>query len=956
MAKVILTPGNTGPVNEGERRVVQWLKAHLPDVFELYPNLTVVVDGGKNQVECDIVVIGPDCMWIVEVKDLAGRVVVGEHEFMVDGDPRSHPVLDTRLKAQKIKSRLSRDPDLASVWIQQLVVLAREPRSLAVADSVSNFVMTPMRASEVIDNPELIGLKRGRLPEPKQARIRERLAVDASARPPRARFGPWETERLLSSGGGKHWWLARHEVFDSYAVLEVTSIDPLQSKATQSAIRERALRAAKTGNIVGPSPRILAPANAFVADDGSVVVVHPRSPLPTLETDLEDTLGRSDEIRRRIVADVAEAVSLCHGRGVAHRLIGPSAIHVDQNGESALAGFGYSRLEDQGAAVAPSTWSNLGEFWDAPEHAGGEVGREADLFALGSLIMALWPDGPPDPLASAASTLTAPDPSARVPDAAELSAIARAEEAVPPDMRIDPAPGVLFDDRYLLEEAVSSGAATTIWKATDTLVDQTVAIKIYDPGAAGERLAREYDSLHDNTHPGIVRVRQVDRIDDRWYLVSEFVEGPDLRAAMLEPSGVRSEEATTIVLRLLDALQSVHPDMDEIADLLGATEGDDVAERLIALRESGLAHRDVTPENLILHTDRGPVLVDFGLASRLGGATVGSTPAYLPPDAAPDNADPDVDLFATGVILHELLTGRHAYSDRDPVAGQLDVDETIGKGLVDVVTRACAPKRGDRFRSAAEFVDAIAALGLPDAALPQPQAGVVDILRAIDAALAEGRPMDALEICPSDWDGVRERIELHIRAAKEAVESPVLLELDGWKLSQTATEPFGKSTDTGGEERGPGVSHVYLIHGPAGEAIEIRDNITADARWVDCLDTFQTAMPWKRLAQGLRMGTTLDGDRMMIELRQARINDDKLWSNLYKATASELDDGAGCGVRSLLSDWGAMSYGTREEVIGDTSQRRTYMCVTASSDTEHLPAIAYLLTRVVPLARGVETD
>jgi hypothetical protein len=348
------------------------------------------------------------------------------------------------------------------------------------------------------------------------------------------------------------------------------------------------------------------------------------------------------------------------------------------------------------------------------------------------------------------------------------------------------------------------------------------------------------------------------------------------------------------------------------------------------------------------------VLVDFGMASRPGGAAVGATAAYLPPDAAPDNADPDVDLFAAGVILHELLVGRHPYTDRDPVAGELAVDDTIGAGLVDVVTRACAPNRAERFQSAGEFIDAMVALAIPEAVLPPPRMELVDLLRTIDVLLAEGRPAEAMKLCPPEWEAVRERIELHMRAAKKGAEAPPLLELGGWKLIPAGQKRFAIATDTGGEERGPGTANVYLIHGPAGEAIEIHDNVTADARWVQASDTFQTPLPLKRLGQGLRMGTKLDGDRMMIELRQARINDEKLWSNLYKANASDLDAGVGRDAGALLADWGAEGYGTREAVVGDDSRRRTDMCVTGAKDCEHLPAIAYLATRVLPLAQGIQ--
>jgi hypothetical protein len=120
-------------------------------------------------------------------------------------------------------------------------------------------------------------------------------------------------------------------------------------------------------------------------------------------------------------------------------------------------------------------------------------------------------------------------------------------------------------------------------------------------------------------------------------------------------------------------------------------------------------------------------------------------------------------------------------------------------------------------------------------------------------------------------------------------------------------------------------------------------------------DTFQTDMPLKRLGQGLRLGTTIDGASMMIELRQARIKDDKLWSNLFKTEPSELDDGAACDVGALMAEWGATGYGTRGEVWNDESNRRGDMCVVAPVDVDHLPAVVFMATRVLPLARGITT-
>ena len=83
------------------------------------------------------------------------------------------------------------------------------------------------------------------------------------------------------------------------------------------------------------------------------------------------------------------------------------------------------------------------------------------------------------------------------------------------------------------------------------------------------------------------------------------------------------------------------------------------------------------------------------------------------------------------------------------------------------------------------------------------------------------------------------------------------------------------------------------------------------------------------------------------------IKDDKLWSNLFKAEPSELDQGANCDVENLMVEWGAIGYGTREEQVGDQSNRKRQMCVVAPTDVEHLPAVAFLVTRILPLARGI---
>mgnify|MGYP002629763491 FL=1 len=946
-AQVVLAPGNPGPVNEGERRVLEQLAASLPDSFELHPNLQVAVDRGAL-VECDIIVFGPDCIWVVEVKDLAGEVIVDEHSFVVNGEPRSHPVHSTRLKAQKIKSRLAVNPELSAVWIQPLVVLARTPMALRIAPTMTASVVSADRAVETISDPTLIGLQRDRLPERTRSIAKARLALDSRARTPRSRFGAYLADELLSAGGGHQWWRAHHEVFDTQVLLQVVPFDALADPAEAARRKDRVLRAARVGRLLGAHPNLLAPETAFRADDGSYIVVHPVSSAPTLDaTDIEKL---TDEAKRRVVAGVARLVEHCGRRGVAHRTIGPTAIHVASNGYAQVTGFAHAHVEQAtGATVAPADWASLGgDFWAAPEHAGGAVGHAADLFALGRLIEHLWPDGPPTELADAAQTLTVSDPASRAPTAGQVSGLAMHPPAPAPVTSA----GSTIANRFILDRQLGQGAHASVWAASDTVTNQRVAVKLYDSVDAGDQIMHEYEALLDVTHPAIVRVRDATKLDNRWALVTELLDGPDLRAVMLERGGVPQEEAIPIALRLLDGLRTIHPDMDEINRLVAAVNLNDAdIERLVRLRKKGFAHRDVKPENVILTADRGPVLVDFGLAARLGDGAAAGTPAYRPPDVAPDGADPDTDLFAIGIILHELLTGKHPYDERDPVAGDFAPTAVANGPLAAIVARACAPAHSDRFGSATEFIDELVALGIEERDLPAPGVDVIELLRSIEDAISECRWDGALELCPADWSSVRDRIERRRSLDESAHAEEPLLAVDGFSITPVGSRPFATAKDTGGEEVGPGVVGTYLVRGPTGEMLEVLQYRCDDGPlWVQGGDTFQTELPLKRLGQGLRLGTTIDGDRMMIELRIARMKDER-WSNLFKATHGELDAGAGVDVAEVLSRFGGDQVGTREDVIGDDGRRKTFMCVAGEVDAEHLPAIAHFLTRVLPLGR-----
>lgn len=105
MAIVKRLPGNTGPINQGEEVVLAHLEKALPNSFTLIPNITISFERDGAE-EYDIIAVGPDGVFVVEVKTIFGSVEITEQTMTVDGDVRSNPWNSSRIKAQKLASRL----------------------------------------------------------------------------------------------------------------------------------------------------------------------------------------------------------------------------------------------------------------------------------------------------------------------------------------------------------------------------------------------------------------------------------------------------------------------------------------------------------------------------------------------------------------------------------------------------------------------------------------------------------------------------------------------------------------------------------------------------------------------------------------------------------------------------------------------------------------------------------
>lgn len=218
----------------------------------------------------------------------------------------------------------------------------------------------------------------------------------------------------------------------------------------------------------------------------------------------------------------------------------------------------------------------------------------------------------------------------------------------------DPLVGHVLDGRYQVIDRVARGGMATVYRATDIRLGRMVAVKVMHVGLGDDAdFARKFDrearSAARLSHPHVVSV--FDQGDDsgRPYIVMELVEGRTLRSVI-------SREAPLTPIR---ALSMIEP----------------VLSALAAAHEAGLVHRDIKPENVLI-SERGEIKVgDFGLArivsAQTSTATAGlliGTVSYLPPElVVSGKADARSDVYSTGVVLFELLTGRKPHTGETPI-------------------------------------------------------------------------------------------------------------------------------------------------------------------------------------------------------------------------------------------------------------------------------------------------
>jgi serine/threonine-protein kinase len=257
-----------------------------------------------------------------------------------------------------------------------------------------------------------------------------------------------------------------------------------------------------------------------------------------------------------------------------------------------------------------------------------------------------------------------------------------------------------LNNRYELQAKIGDGGMAVVYRALDTQLNRTVAVKILrdtyasDP-AFLQRFKREAQSAASLAHPNIVNVYDVGQDGDLNYIVMEYIEGVNLKDMINKEAPLPTQQALEITAQICDAIGYAH--------------------------SRGLIHRDIKPQNILIDRSGRVKVTDFGIAKSQGdmtltqtGITLGTVHYFSPEQAKGQPATPQSDIYSIGVVLYELLTGRIPFESDSPVALAIKhIEETpppprrynpnIPPELEQLVLRALSKNPAQRYPSAAAF-------------------------------------------------------------------------------------------------------------------------------------------------------------------------------------------------------------------------------------------------------------
>ena len=260
--------------------------------------------------------------------------------------------------------------------------------------------------------------------------------------------------------------------------------------------------------------------------------------------------------------------------------------------------------------------------------------------------------------------------------------------------------GKTLNGRYKIQSLIGTGGMAAVYLAKDLILDRLVAIKVLrldfrQNDDAMRRFRREALSATQLTHPNIVGVYDVGQSQEMNYIVMEYVEGTDLKDYVRQRGALHPIEAVRIMMQIVSAIAAAH--------------------------QNRIIHRDIKPQNILIDREGNVKITDFGIAVALSDTSLTQTNTllgsvhYLSPEQARGGmATIQTDIYALGIVLYELLTGKVPFDGesavsialkhfQEPLPPVMNPSVMIPQSLENIVLKATAKDPMNRYRSCYEM-------------------------------------------------------------------------------------------------------------------------------------------------------------------------------------------------------------------------------------------------------------
>lgn len=267
--------------------------------------------------------------------------------------------------------------------------------------------------------------------------------------------------------------------------------------------------------------------------------------------------------------------------------------------------------------------------------------------------------------------------------------------------------------RYQILSRLGEGGMAIVYKAKDLILDRFVAVKILRPELAGDeefvrRFHREAESVASLSHPNIVAIYDIGEEEDCYYIVMEYVHAMTLKEFIKDYSPISISESVDIMKQVARAIAHAHA--------------------------RGIVHRDIKPHNILIDEEEHVKVTDFGIALAISDSTItythsiiGSAHYLSPEQARGGKATVKSDIYAFGIVMFELLTGRLPFPGTSPVSVALkhlsepmplpsDFRPEIPQSLENIIIRALAKRPQDRYESMTDLYEDLETSLNPDRA------------------------------------------------------------------------------------------------------------------------------------------------------------------------------------------------------------------------------------------------